>query len=281
MLVVNAQPLKDATGADFSHYFNGTAMSYRLSPTKRRLFLVSGISGDHIQGSYLTREKEFKDKSILWTKWWEHLEIIVAPYLQFNVGDGGAIWYPRVSKNMKKSFLWNTNCLSFLGDVPPSQRTMQNIGYSAFSELYGVPKKYPRLEELVRGYPGAISSEGFSRQTGGVLYYKTAYVGKVDGGRVMLPRSKEFFSGFLSRIGVPHTVVTDDVVSPPVDHNAPIPMALNTVWVEGFHPNVYPLFYCVFLQQPGGSVFRTYKGIYPGHSKLLPGWQFYHSGGQA
>lgn len=277
MITVDGSIYKDVNTQDFSHYFTSTAMAYKISPTKRRLFLVSGVSTTGgVTGQYLTREKEFKDKSVPWQSWWTHLEPIVSSVLMFNTENGCGLWFHRMPKNLKKSFVWNTGTISFYGNIPVAERTMQNIGFCAFSPLYGAAKSLPSLYETLLEGKSAVTKERFIVDNHqGRLLFHTATIGRIERGKVILPKSKDFFKEFLMTKGLSSNdvAIEEDAAT---QSNVVIPQALNPHWVAGYDKNAYRPGYCVYYQIPGGVETRTYKGKFPGHGQLLPGWSVYN-----
>lgn len=276
MITISGAVYKDVSHQDFTHYFGGTAMAYKLSETKRRLYLVSTVANGHVTGQYLTREKEFKSKDVPWKGWWDHLEPIISGLLMFNVSDGGCVWYHRTPKNMKKSFVWNTSFLSFFGQPPNHAKTMQNIGYEAFYNLYGAPKSYPSLYETLLSGKSAVTKERFVVDNHTKrLFFCTAKVGTIQDDKILLSKDKEFFKDFLLRKGLSteQIIVTNEPPATTINVSI-IPQHLNTQWHTGFskgNPNFQPG-YCVYTTQLGSVDVRTYAGVFPGSHNLMPGW---------
>src|SRR4051812_40897146 len=109
-------------------------MAWKLSPTKRRLFIVSTTDGESISGTYLTRESKFNNKKLPFASWWDSLDPIVLQPLIFNIGDGCAVWRHQLAKNLKKSFPWKSNNIKFYGNITAKDKLLQNVASIAFGE---------------------------------------------------------------------------------------------------------------------------------------------------
>lgn len=291
MLTVNGAAYKDVSMQDFNHYFASTAMAWKLSPTKRRLFLVNSVgSSNTISGTYLTREKQFKDKNIAWKDWWLALDPIVLQPLMFNLKNGCAIWRHPLAKNLRKSFPWQVNCLRFFGKVEPNDKTMQAIASVAFSELYGNPKIFPTTRAaLQQDVPAQVTAEKFLLdRNNSLLYYYSRAIGAVKEDKITLPAKNLAFKSLLMRYAVPPSqieIVGNPVVQKVEEVLAENHMKHNKHYVAGYEPLRWPLdpWYSVQCLQQGHPEFgmsRTYKGKYPGPGNLLQGWVTYNYGNQ-
>src|SRR4051812_46922410 len=123
MQVVSGSTYKDATPQDFNHYFGTTAMKWRIGIHKARLFLVNQTDGDSITGTYLTRQKEWKEKKIPFAEWWASLDPILPHPIMFNMENGCGTWFPNLARNMRKSFPWYVNQIQFRGRWKPEEIT--------------------------------------------------------------------------------------------------------------------------------------------------------------
>lgn len=286
MLTVNGALYKDVNGQDFNHYFSSTAMAWKLSQTKRRLFLVSQVEGPNITGTYLTREKEFKNKQLPFVSWWNHLDAITTQPLMFNLPGGAALWYQKVNKNLKKSFPWQVNHVTFFGAVDAHHKTMQFVAHEAFQELYGTKPIFPTLPEAMeRADSALVTREGFlvDRKTG-KLWYKTQQIGTVEGHELQITQSKSVLVSLLKAYGVAGERITliPNPLEPIQDQQGAIPMKLNNEWVEGYEPMTFPQRgYSVVKYVPGEpQQYRTYNGYYPGPALLTAGWNAHNYWGQ-
>lgn len=289
-MVLNGATYQDATKQDFNHYFANTAMAFKLSPTKKRLFIVAGVDGVSITGTYLTREEEFKSKTIPFKNWWDHLDPIMNSTLMFNTTGGCGIWVCKGAKNTRKSFPWNTGQIRFHGTIDPKHKTAQHIGRCAFSDLYGTPQVLPPLSYVLHTKPPAsITRERYTvdNVTNTFWFYNECIGSMKNGNTILLPKRLDFFKDYLLRRGIldEQVTVVDDVVVPQKTEPADqvIPMAQNPNWIAGYHPGAYPTGYSVMYGSIAGSEnpkIRTYKGYYPGGQFLMPGWTLYNTWGQ-
>lgn len=280
MLTVNSALYKDVNHQDFNHYFANTAMAWKLSKSKRRLFLVSGLQGGEISGTYLTRDSEFKEKMLPFKEWWDSLDVIAIQPLMFNVPGGCGTWCHKFNKNLRKSFPWSTNNVLFFGDVEAKHKALQFISRVGFQELYGVTPVLPRLVDvLLNGLTTTVTREKFLVDAKHLhLYYKTRKFGSIVTGKITIPANKTGILPLLHSIGVPRQNIEVVAVEPPPKLTYEIvPMKHNHNYVEGSHKDAYEVGYIVVLAQPPGAVpiIRTYGGVFPGGHLILPGWQVY------
>lgn len=288
---------KDSSANDFAHYFNNTAMCWHIGLHKRRLFLVQGIEGGSISGSYLTREGEWKEKRIDWSKWYEVLDPIAPHPLRFNLEDGAGIWYPNLSRNLRKSFPWTTNTIKFYGKRRAEEVTTQGIGHRAFSDFYG-QKMLPTISEAITGPRQASVTVGdfLVDKPGRRLYFHRAEIGEIYDTKVRLYKKTRTFKDLIMSYGLAESdIIVPDLKDKteskpdPVQSNVevplvPLPMAVNPTWVQGYEPGTFigPA-YSVrrMLGAPGqGWEYRTYSGPHPPAEWLSPGWGMHNSWGQ-
>lgn len=286
MLTVNGAAYKDVTRQDFNHYFSNTAMTWKLSPTKRRLFIVTSVDGDEgIRGSYLTRESLFKEKRLDWVNWWERLDPIVAQPLYFNFPDGCAVWRHHLEKNLRKSFPWKTNCIKYYGLVTNVERTLQHLSRIAFSELYGDPKEYPSLRTaLLQNKKAVFTREKFlvDRVTHRVLFHERP-IGVLEGKKVALYTNQEHFKPYMFKIGV-----KEDQFLPLVDNVHPQNEKdwRKMPYKNGYSPGWNPVD-ALEAECPGFAIVNaaagalhgkhvTFFGRYSGDMVFDPGWILYN-----
>lgn len=279
MLTVNGAVYKDVNAHDFNHYFSSTAMAWKLSSAKRRLFVVTGLEGHTIKGTYLTREKEFKPKVIPFKDWWGSLDAITLQPLMFNLPLGAGVWFQKLNKNQKKSFPWLMNAVQFFGDVAVENRSSQIVTHAAFAELYGMDIPKPKLvDALLSTEPAIVTREGFLvDRVLKILRYRTFAIGTLlDDNRIGIIQSKAHLIPLLTTWGVKRDRI--ELVPIPViaqDHKGPIPMKYNPDWIHGYSVNAYPdCGYSVirFIKPGHPGEIRTYKGLFPGKEYLMAGW---------
>lgn len=284
MLTVNGVVYKDVNGQDFNHYFSNTAMAWKISPTKRRLFLVSQLDASNIKGTYLTRDKEFKNKELSFVNWWESLDAITMQPIMFNLIGGVGLWYHKTNKNLKKSFPWIVNQVTFFGNVEPKHKTMQIVAHAAFQELYGLKSIFPTLlQAMVLTEHASVTKEGFIvDKVGKQLWYKTQLVGAIEDGIFQIPKSKGALTGLLKAHGVGANKMLIIPDPPVADEIGPIPMKYNKKFMEGYHPQAFPGrgYSVVRYTGVGQHEYRTYSGFYPGPALLMPGWGTHNYWGQ-
>jgi hypothetical protein len=283
MLTVNGAMYKDVSHADFAHYFSNTAMAWKISPTKRRLFMVGGTDGLTIVGTYLTREKELKSKELKFKEWWTSLDPVVTQPLMFNLPGGAACWKHQFNKNLKKSFPWITNAIKFYGSISAADKGLQSVCYSAFQELYGVkPILRPLIEVLQDKLPAEVTSDQFLvDREGKRLLFKSVFVGSIEGGTLIIHETKKGVLPLLKSLRIPAEKI--QLVAPPKEPSVRIPMKANTKWVAGYQPVDHPIGYSVikYVDGPGQHPeFRTYPGLFPGNHWLSPGWTVHNIWGQ-
>lgn len=289
MLTVNGAAYKDVTPTDFNHYFSNTAMAWKLSPTKRRLFLVNTLDGDlTIRGSYLTRESLFKDKKLNFKEWWNSLDPIVLQPLWFNTPNGCAMWKHPLQKNLKKSFPWTVNCIRFFGKVTAGEKTLQVISRTAFSELYGEPKTFPGIASVLnQDIPARFTYEKFLvDRVSKVLSFYSRPIGAVQDDIIVLDFNKAAFKTLLIQNGVPESKISvqDKAAAPkPEDLLANKHMKFNPNWQTGYLPQLSPSGYavkCISQANKEYGEYRTYIGKWPGEENLVKGWVTFNYWGQ-
>jgi len=292
---ISGEAYKDVTPQDFNHYFASTAMVWRISPTKRRLFVVSGLGdGDKISGQYLTREKEFKDKTISLKEWWTSLDIILMQPIMFNYKHGAALWKHKLQKNLRKSFPWRFNDVKFFGDVPPAARTVQETASQAFCELYGMRHVKPALVDVWREGPLACwTRENFLiDRVANLLYFHSEPIGKFVTAPGVVESVVELypwaapFKYKLQKLGVlPENVLISEQKEKKdaKDASAIIPQAANPHYIKGYHPGYWlnSRWYSVLYVWPGSphhGTILTYRGGYPGAQNLMPHYELHNMG---
>lgn len=287
MLTVKGEVYKDVDRKDFNHYFAGTCMAWKLGLTKRRLYLVSSVANnDMIQGTYLTREKQFKEKVLPFKDWWTALDCVVLEMVQFNVPGGAVVWKQQLNKNLRKSVPWNTNGMKFYGNVKPEDKTMQAIAYAAFSPLYGIAHTFRTLPQvLAEGTTEATREKFLVDRTGNLLLYGGRLVGTLDGENILLHSDKSAVRRIVEQAGISRDRITNTAKpSLPPAHAGPLPQKLNHYWKTGYQPEMYPESgYCLkFLAaiHADKPVQRTYRGPYPGPENILPGWVLFSAWGK-
>lgn len=196
------------------------------------------------------------------------------------------MWYQKMNKNLKKSFPWQANHVTFFGKVEAEHKTMQFVAHEAFQELYGIKPIFPTLSEaLERNDNAVVTREGFlvDRRLG-KLWYKTQHIGGVHGNKLHLTQNKSMLAALLKAYGVAGEKITliPDPPDPLHGLQGPIPMKYNNDWVEGYEPGTYPLVgYSVVKYIPGEPpAYRTYKGYFPGPALLVAGWNAHNYWGQ-
>jgi hypothetical protein len=184
MTVIPGAQFKDCQSGDFEHYFVKTILLWNLSPTKKRIFICEGISGDQIMGNYLTRQRELKPKSFLLSSWWQSLDILPPYGRTFNLGKSAAAWYPSMSKNLKKSYPGSVETIqtgvTFFGKPSAEEITVQNILASAFSQYYS-PMPVPSLRDAFNFNWSAVATKGdiVVNFTASKVYLKTQVMGSI------------------------------------------------------------------------------------------------------
>lgn len=287
MLTVNGAVYKDVTPHDFNHYFASTAMAWKLSPSKRRLFVVSTLEGQIIKGTYLTRDKEFKPRTINFKDWWESLDAITLQPLMFNLPGGAGVWLQKLNKNQRKSFPWFMNAVRFHGNVQAGDRSSQIVTHAAFAELYGMETLKPRLvDALLTNEDAIVTRERFliDRATK-TLWYKTLIVGGLlDGGKIGLVENKAHLIPLFTSVGVARNKIElVPIPVKPVHLQDIVPMKYNPDWIHGYSVDAYPdMGYSVirFIKPGHPGEIRTYRGKFPGKEFLMTGWTVHNYWGQ-
>lgn len=284
MLTVNGAIYKDVNQQDFNHYFAATVMAWKLSPTKRRVFIVGNCNDGNIKGTYLTREREFKDRNIAFKGWWDSLDAITLQPLMFNLPQGAGIWKHSLNKNQRKSFPWMTNAVKFYGAPVAANKTSQIITYTAFAELYGMDIKKPHLVDALKtNEPAVVTKEGFlvDRQECALMYRAQLIAGLVEG-RIKLRADKQHLMRLLLWAGVDRALV--DIVDTPLPiFEVVVPMKYNKDFIMGYDQTAFPEcgYSVVRWMKPGNpGEIRTYKGKFPGKEHLLAGWTVHNYWGQ-
>lgn len=196
----------DVSSADFNHYFVGTAMVLKLPTNKRRLFLAQALDGSRIEGRYLTREKEWKQRTVAFSSWQDSLDIIPPSAIYFNTQNNAGAWHPSLSSNRKKSFPYNTMNVKFYAPAQAADTLEQEVVSSAFGDLYGespLPRGEWALESL---RPATVTMGHFIVDKSNMaVHYKKALIGKLAKAKgyycVELFHDKKFFQSFLVDVG--------------------------------------------------------------------------------
>lgn len=237
-----------------------------------------------ISGTYLTRDSLFKAKAIPWLGWWTALDPIVLEPLIFNVGDGCAFWKHSLVKNLRKSFPWKVNSITFYGDVKAQDKTMQNVASIAFGELYARPKLYPSISEgLERATSVACAKKYILDRKIKRLLFNGRLIGGLDGNKILLHKKCAFFHRLLTNNhGVAGSQI--EIIEEPIvilNHSKPIPQKDNLHYIDLYDVEFSRPYsgYCVFFKQAEEEppLFRTYIGPYPGADKIMPGWKIYNN----
>lgn len=284
MLTVNGALYKDVDLKDFYHYFADTAMMWKISPNKRRLFIVGNAYDDPkvIPGTYLTRESLFKTKTVPWNNWWQCLDPIVMQPLTFNVGNGCAFWKHSLAKNLRKSFPWKVNSIRFFGEVDAASKTAQNVASIAFGELYARPKEYPSLRHGLELQNSVACARRFILdREGKTMYYNGRAIAKLDGCKIQLFKKAAHFTSLLLREHGLESRQIDIIDTPKEEkpHQLAIPMKENVYCIPTYDPEFTRPFsgYCVYRKANYEVQYRTYIGPYPGAAKLEDGWMMYNT----
>lgn len=147
--VVNTTDFSDCNTGDFSHYFSGTIMVWDMNETKKRAFLVGepvseGGGRIVIKGQYLTKLREWKEKTLSYKNWNTALKPIAIRDMWFQCGAGTVVLSPNLHKNMKKSIRWNYGGIKTFGAIDAIDVASQGLTYWAFRDLYDKDVPTPR-----------------------------------------------------------------------------------------------------------------------------------------
>lgn len=197
---------KDATTADFDHYFKGCAMLLKIPTDKRRLYVVEGVgSGPVITGSYLTRQREWKEKTIKFNDWYQVLDAILPHAQYFNIGNAAGYWIPSVSRNtggLKKAFMYNTSRVTLFGAPSAEDSTEQNVAAAAFSDAYGGVADVSGDAALRSTRSAALISGDFILDlVKGKAYYRHNPIGKIEDRVIQLDHKRKVFRDLLISSG--------------------------------------------------------------------------------
>jgi hypothetical protein len=166
MNIIAGAQFKDCTSSDFEHYFCKTILLWNLSETKKRLFMCEELIGGLIRGKYLTRLREFKEKTFPLETWWKYMDVLPPYGKSFSLGTSAALWYPSMWKNLKKSYPFVTavdpngdTTVKFLGKPQADELTVQNVLACAFPQYYSVHSS-PTLGEAIYLEGTAVAAQG-------------------------------------------------------------------------------------------------------------------------
>lgn len=273
---------KDVNKQDFNHYFSGTVMAFKLTDTKKRVFAVGSSDGSVINGSYLTREKDLKERNIPFKNWWDSLDTVIHRMLMFNTTTGSAIWNNKVNKNTKKSFPLNTNYVRFFGVTDHNDASMQNTLYNAFSELYGNLLVYPSLSTAIKDTSRTtVTKEGFlvDQKEKKITFYNTL-VGEILPNNVfgLYKLGGSSIARLVKRCGLS----SDEWVILDKDNYDKTPISMKDMpFISMNDPGAFPTGFTVFRLNESGTQheWRTYSGKWPGAASCITGWSFYTSWG--
>jgi len=168
MNIVAGAQFKDCESGDFEHYFIKTILLWNLTETKKRLFMCEGLIGGTVHGQYLTRQRELKPKTFSFKDWWKSLDVLPPYGKTFNLGTSVALWYPSMSRNLKKSYPLVTSvsadnpnnlAVQFLGNPQAGEITVQNIMACAFPRYYSM-LSIPTLGEALDMESSAVAAQG-------------------------------------------------------------------------------------------------------------------------
>lgn len=189
MNIISGAQFKDCTPSDFEHYFSKTILLWNLSPTKKRLFVCEMLSGGtEVRGTYLTRQRELKEKWFPFLNWWQHLDVLPPYGKTFSLGNSAAGWYPSMAKNLKKSYpaiMLDGSlvpAITFYGRPTAAEATVQNVLACAFGQYYS-PLSLPSLGEALQMEGSAVATKGefVINYYGNSLHFRNSLIGKVRG----------------------------------------------------------------------------------------------------
>lgn len=278
---VSAKPYSDVSVADFQHYFSGTAMAWRVSPQKSRLFIISEVSSSHIQGNYLTRLKELRPKGFLFNDWWNHLEILLPQPLFFNFDNGCGVWSPNIGKStggLKKSFPFVTNQIKFYGTVKPEEKTLQHLCLAAFPWMYSSETTPLTVREaLMSGRAAVVSSEGFLiDQASKKFYYRRSIIGDIKDDKVILNYTARAFEPLLKTHGLWESEIK---VAPIPEKKKPSPLGMHdpsSIWQNSPYPapgwNTWYQVRCINPDNNEYGNYKVYLGVFS-PACLMDGWK--------
>jgi hypothetical protein len=198
----------DTIPSDFVHYFHGSLLLWKLTSTKNRIFIPREVTHSAIKGVYLTKEKEWKDKSLPYELWPALLTPIAHYVIGINFVNGCGIWTPDMFKNLKKSLKCpNADHTRFHGVTGAEDLSTQNILYNAFPDVYASPvKNVFTLKEAINSTRNATISTNFfilERRTNktALLFFKKELIGIYTNGKIFLDHNgSERYKSLLCRL---------------------------------------------------------------------------------
>lgn len=166
--LINPTDFSDCTTQDFSHYFAGTVMIWTLPNTKskRRAFVVTEVENDGLKtcvvGQYLTKLREWKNKRISFSNWYNQLAPVSIRDMYFRCGDGVTLYCPTLGRTngaLRKSLGWGYKNMQHFGNISPADMTSQGITWWAFNDLYDHDRDRIRTLHEILLEPNGLTAE--------------------------------------------------------------------------------------------------------------------------